>query len=108
MAVFSANEIRTFLPKPALLILWRISSSSPPQPQNLLEYPLTFLKSLVLIALTPPNISLYGNLYLNLSIAEMGVRMKKKSTRDVLSKSHTYRHMARFGGTIIKVSIIFW
>ena len=54
---------------PALLILLLISSSSPPQPQNLLENPLTLTKSFPLMALTPPKISLYGSLYLNLSIA---------------------------------------
>lgn len=40
-----------------------MSSSSPPQPQNEFENPLTVLNCLTVNADTPPKIELYGNLY---------------------------------------------
>lgn len=41
-----------------------MSSSSPPQPQKKLEYPLTLKKCSVRIAKAPPTNSAYGNLKL--------------------------------------------
>lgn len=43
--------------------LFQRSSSSPPQPQNALGNPLTFLNCLTVRPLTPPKNSLYGSLW---------------------------------------------
>lgn len=45
-----------------LTCLLAMSSSSPPQPQKLLENPFTFLNCCVVSDETPPKIVLYGNL----------------------------------------------
>ena len=61
-----------------------MSSSSPPHPQNWLEYPFTFLIISGVREDTPPNSQSYGSLYLSCSTNKKSVWFASTNKKSVL------------------------
>lgn len=87
------------------MYLLDISSSSPPHPQNELENPLTARNCLTVIADTPPNMELYGNL----KDHKFQLILFLKINTIYLLKSHSInsnRHMTWLIRTRIQIAIV--